>query len=170
MNNIWFTSDFHFGHKNIIRYCNRPFENVDDMNSGLIDIWNKTVCSNDVVYHIGDFAFGKKQFIEEILKKLNGKIIFLLGNHDKEIKYNLNVEKYEQLEIVENLQRIIMNHYCMEIWNEQERGSWHLYGHSHGKFIDESNKKRIDVGIDTNNYNLYSFEQIQDIMKNKIIL
>jgi len=170
LSEIYFTSDFHFGHKNIIKYCNRPFENLEDMNKGLIDIWNKTVKSDGIVYHIGDFSFGKPDFINQILLQLNGKIIFLLGNHDKYIKYNLNVEKHEQLEIFTNFQRIIMNHYCMEIWNEQERGSWHLYGHSHGKFIDTTNKKRLDVGIDTNNYNLYSFEQIKEIMNNKKVI
>ena len=79
---IWFTSDTHFGHKNIIRYCNRPFKNVWEMNHVLIENWNKRVAKGDTVYHLGDFAFLAPKQIKDVIDCLNGTIIMVSGNHD----------------------------------------------------------------------------------------
>lgn len=86
--NMFITSDMHFGHANIIKYCNRPFKDVDDMNNKLIHNWNQRVKEDDIVYHLGDFCFkggveggiSKPQYWEN---QLNGKIIHIKGNHDK---------------------------------------------------------------------------------------
>ncbi len=75
----WFISDTHFYHANIIKYCNRPFNNVEEMNQILIDNWNENIKKNDIVYFLGDFSFKPN----EVINRLNGNIIFLLGNHDK---------------------------------------------------------------------------------------
>lgn len=94
---IFVTSDHHFNHANIIKYCNRPWnsgkgidgnvivaqEDVDRMNSDMIQRWNDVVGQNDVVYHLGDFALGDKTLVPEIVAKLNGNIRLVLGNHDK---------------------------------------------------------------------------------------
>jgi calcineurin-like phosphoesterase family protein len=77
----WFTSDHHFGHHNIIEYCNRPYKNTDDMNVDMIGRWNATVAPEDIVHYVGDFSLSKS-FIS-IAKDLNGKIILYPGNHDK---------------------------------------------------------------------------------------
>ncbi|MBQ7307958.1 MAG: metallophosphoesterase [Clostridia bacterium] len=79
---IYFISDTHFGHKNIIDICNRPFQNIEEMDSTLIENWNKTINSDDIVYIVGDFA-GDNVDADYYLKKLNGKKILLIGNHDK---------------------------------------------------------------------------------------
>lgn len=76
---IWFTSDTHFGHENIIRYCDRPFENVAHMDRELIASWNQCVCDNDTVYHLGDFTFGDEHKAREYFRCLNGRI-WVLGN------------------------------------------------------------------------------------------
>lgn len=88
-NNIYFTSDQHFYHKNIIRFENRPFKNVEDMNEFMIKQWNSKVTNNDIIYHLGDFAFINKEKTKEIVSKLNGKKYIILGNHDRgrNIKY-----------------------------------------------------------------------------------
>jgi calcineurin-like phosphoesterase family protein len=78
----FFTSDTHFGHVNIIAYCNRPFASVPEMNEGLIRRWNDRVGPNDTVYHLGDFAMGPKGVWREYRRRLNGRIVFTLGNHD----------------------------------------------------------------------------------------
>lgn len=80
---IYFTSDTHFGHKNIIEYCNRPFEDVDEMNAEMVRRWNRVVGPNDTVYHLGDFALGPKDKWREHRLALWGRIIFICGNHDE---------------------------------------------------------------------------------------
>jgi len=80
MSNIFFIADTHWNHSNIIQYCNRPFSNVEEMNKTMIDKWNAKVKTDDIVYHLGDFGFGD---IRSIIKQLNGKIILIVGSHDK---------------------------------------------------------------------------------------
>ena len=75
-------ADLHFGHKNIIKYCNRPFENTDEMDRALIKNWNETVSNNDTVLVLGDVGFGSKEYIGSLIKQLNGKKILIMGNHD----------------------------------------------------------------------------------------
>ena len=79
---IWVTSDTHFNHANIIKYCNRPFSSVEEMNETIIANWNKVVSERDIVYHLGDFALGDKSLIPNILRRLNGCIKVIMGNHD----------------------------------------------------------------------------------------
>ena len=79
----WILSDSHWGHSNIIKYSNRPFANVEEMNKALIDNWNNVVSKDDVVWHLGDFALGKRSCIPDIIKSLNGKINLISGNHDR---------------------------------------------------------------------------------------
>lgn len=78
----WFISDTHFGHQNILQYEkeSRPFESVEEMNESIIDRWNRVVSDDDTVYHLGDFAFGRKNIA--IAERLKGKKILILGNHD----------------------------------------------------------------------------------------
>ena len=80
---IFLIGDTHFMHRNIIKYCNRPFNNVEEMTEGLIKNWNSVVDKNDIVYVVGDFALCGKQKIIEIGKQLNGRKRLILGNHDQ---------------------------------------------------------------------------------------
>jgi calcineurin-like phosphoesterase family protein len=81
--NTWVISDTHFGHANIIKYCNRPFRDVDHMNYTMAARWIKRVQPEDLVYHLGDFGLTKGDFCAKWLKHLPGKKILILGNHDK---------------------------------------------------------------------------------------
>lgn len=76
-------ADPHFGHENIIRYCNRPFESVIEMDKALIDNWNKTVSNDDIVWVLGDFALSSKDYTKSIIKSLRGRKRLILGNHDR---------------------------------------------------------------------------------------
>ena len=80
---VFLIGDCHFGHRNIIKYCNRPFKNVEDMTEQLIKNWNNAVGTNDIVYVVGDFALCGKQKIIEIGQRLNGRKRLILGNHDQ---------------------------------------------------------------------------------------
>jgi calcineurin-like phosphoesterase family protein len=71
---IFVTADLHLNHCNIIKYCNRPFKTVEEMNKTLINNWNSKVTKEDVVFHLGDFCFGP---YKEFERKLNGKIVYI---------------------------------------------------------------------------------------------
>lgn len=88
---VFLIGDCHFGHRNIIKYCNRPFLDVDDMNEQLIKNWNRVVGANDIVYVVGDFALCGKNKIIEIGQRMNGHKRLILGNHDQ-----ASMETYRQ--------------------------------------------------------------------------
>lgn len=82
----YFTSDTHFGHQNIIKFCNRPFDSVNHMNEALIANWNSTVTPDDVVFHLGDVALGPWAEWDRLLTRLNGYKVLVVGNHDRIFK------------------------------------------------------------------------------------
>ena len=90
---IFVVADTHFNHENIIRYCNRPFNNVYEMNEKIIENWNSVVEKDDTVYHLGDYGFGKKEELQEIFNRLNGIKYLIMGNHDIRFgkKYYLDI-------------------------------------------------------------------------------
>jgi calcineurin-like phosphoesterase family protein len=80
---VFFTADTHFGHRNVIPYCKRPYADVEEMDAAMIQLWNETVKPDDIVYHLGDFAFGPQVRIREVISQLNGYKTLVMGNHDK---------------------------------------------------------------------------------------
>jgi calcineurin-like phosphoesterase family protein len=178
--NYYFTADTHFGHTNIIKYCNRPFKTIEEHNEVLINNWNKVVKPNDIIYHLGDFCF-KSNGPVNYLKRLNGQIYFIWGNHDAQMHKYFN--KYgtsafsrhvyfigDMSEITIGDQDIILNHYSMRVWNKSHYGSWHLYGHSHGQLPDDPHSLSLDVGVDCHNYTPISFEYITELMSKKLFI
>ena len=92
MSKTYFSSDFHFGHKNIIRYEKRPFKDVHHMNESLVRNWNRTVRKGDLVYFLGDLAFKNKKYWA---RRLNGRKFFVRGNHDKKWGRHCKVLKHK---------------------------------------------------------------------------
>jgi calcineurin-like phosphoesterase family protein len=167
----YFTSDTHFSHANIIKYCNRPFKNTVEMNDTIINNWNAVVSPDDIVYHLGDFTFGKEDYmLTSVLKRLNGYIILIKGNHDRlawknRDKFYASSDSYREIEV--NGQEITLCHYAMRVWNKSHRGAWHLYGHSHGTLPDDPNSLSFDCGVDCHNYKPLSFDEVAAIMAKK---
>lgn len=175
----WFTSDVHFFHKNIIKYCNRPFLSVEDMNEALINNWNAVVAPEDNVYSLGDFAMGKIGKIKEVISQLNGNLYMITGNHDEEIIKNSEslikegfvkeITPYKEINV--NGQFICLFHYGCRVWNKSHRGSWLLYGHSHDSLPPLG--KSVDVGVDSTPifgkalYRPFSFYEIRDFMNRR---
>ena len=151
---IYFVSDTHFYHKNIIQYSKRPFSSVEEMNQKMIDNWNAIVKPTDTVWHLGDFAFCNYLLFAKLLSDLNGEKNVILGNHDKTIEENVtrltssgllkSVQHYKELKY--NSQFIVLLHYGMRVWNKSHHGSIMLYGHSHGSLPPWG--KSVDVGVD----------------------
>ena len=160
--NIYFTSDTHFGHGNIIRYCGRPFSSVEEMDEHLIKQWNEKIRDEDIVHHLGDFSI---RCDRNILKRLRGEKFLISGSHDKLQSSNEDIWKeiVPQKMIRVNGKGIFLCHYAMRVWPESHYNSWHLYGHSHGRL--PSHGWSLDVGVDTNAYCPYSMEDIMRKMK-----
>ena len=170
--NVFFTSDTHLGHANIIRFCQRPFDSLEEMDAELVRRWNAKVGEKDTVYHLGDVSFHKKPEAAKLLWSLNGNIILIAGNHDEKLLkhtwFNSRfLEIHSILERKVNDQRIVFCHYAIEAWNKQHYGSWHVHGHSHGSL--KSFGKRLDVGTDCFGYSPASFDEVKALMDAKPI-
>lgn len=172
MHKIFITSDLHFYHKNILKYENRPWKTVDEMNQALITNWNVIVDKDDIVYILGDFAFASWTKIKGILKQLNGDKILVRGNHDhnwsdkdEALKYFCKIVDYEELTY--RGYNFVMFHHPIACWNGMERGSIHLYGHIHSSShnLPEgfNRKQSYNVSVDTNHYKPVSLDWIIDI-------
>lgn len=164
---IYFCSDTHFGHANVLRYDRRPFATIEEHDEALVENWNATVKPNDVVYHLGDVAWGQSaEEIDILLGRLHGVKSLITGNHDgprvtKSPRWSM-VSTYHEAK--RNGQLICLFHYRMTVWNRSHHGSWALHGHSHGTLPEIFTAKTLDVGIMCWNYRPVSFEQIEAAM------
>lgn len=161
------------------------------MNEGLIERWNNKVSKNNVIYILGDLSFGRGNQTFEIVKRLNGKKRFILGNHDKWMiswdekecrwkpkdkfkhiadlfEWFLPFSYYETKN--EDGKFIVMCHFAMEVWHNNHKDAWHLVGHSHGN-LNSGNMRRMDVGIDCHpNFEPFSYEEVANYMKDKTFI
>lgn len=203
MRMIFFSSDQHLGHGKIIEHTNRPFANSWEMDEQLIANHNSIVGPNDKVFYGGDLSFrAPTGRVAEYLSRLNGKKYLIAGNHDKailtrdknfnivvrpEIEYLVEwVKDYYELYVQDNSFKhgsilIVLSHYAMRAWNKSHRGSYHLYGHSHGSLPDDPNSLSIDIGVDAvakrlsvngvlnpKDYRPISYDEVKIIIQEKI--
>lgn len=182
--NVFFASDFHFCHANVIKYDNRPFKNVEEMNEQLILNWNSEVSDSDVVFYLGDLSFDRSgEKTKEIVNRLNGKIHFINGNHDNERDIR-KLNRFETISDYVNLsvadednprkkQGIMMMHYPILSWDKAHHGDWHLHGHSHQSLVGQNpeyyDRKVLDMGCNGWDYRPISYEIIKAIMSTKEI-
>jgi len=167
--NIWFSADWHLGHANIIKYCNRPFKSIQEHDNALIANINAVVDQEDTLYFLGDFCMSRDyKIVAEYRRRINcAVIVMLLGNHDRMYapeyrSVGFLSEGSPYCERTINNQRITMCHYAMRVWNHLHHGSWHLYGHSHGGLPEDPVAKSMDVGIDCHpEYRPFSYSEIK---------
>lgn len=133
LSKIFYISDLHFGHSNIIRYDHRPYKNANEMDQDLIKKWNDAVSDEDIVYILGDISWHNEPKTVEIFKQLKGRKILIKGNHD--YISNVLAKCFDRIvdyaEINDNGTKVVMSHYPMPFWNGQFRDTVHLYGHVH---------------------------------------
>jgi calcineurin-like phosphoesterase family protein len=186
---IFFTSDTHFSHGNVIVYCNRPWvqpgdlgfnqENqrwgfldsdvkkarAEEMDEEMIQNWNAKVGKNDIVYHAGDVIFSRNpKRIKTVLDRLNGKIHLTPGNHDDEL-LQVYPERFESIQLIRKVKwqkkRIIICHYPIYSWEGKHYKSIHLFGHCHGTINDSwKEPNSMDIGVDPNGYAPLSFKEV----------
>jgi len=138
--NKWITSDLHFGHANIMKFCpvtRARFRDVTDMREQMIADWNASVAPEDETFILGDFAFLPAKDAVDILRRLNGTKILIEGNHDRKMLNDPAFrsefkEVHSYLRYNHNGQVVIMFHYPIHEWDQMHRGAVHFYGHVHG--------------------------------------
>lgn len=151
--NIWLTADTHFGHANIIKYCKRPFKDLNGMNAGLIKKWNEKVNPGDTVVVLGDFAWEKRydEIKQKYLEKLNGNILFVKGNHDR-IRYT---SRHENLIIKNGETEIFCTHNPVDVdtsYNINFVGHVHDLWKTKEVVCNGRTTKLVNVGVDVNNF------------------
>jgi calcineurin-like phosphoesterase family protein len=164
------TSDLHLSHGKILKYFpeSRPFNSKEEMNEDIIKKWNCMVQPKDTTYILGDVAFCHPIEAMQLLDRLNGKKILIVGNHDhinlKEPAFRSMFESiHDYLEIKRNKTTIVLFHYPIYSWNKKHYGSIMLHGHSHGRHIPVDGRI-ADVGLDTNNCFIYNLNTLVDSM------
>jgi calcineurin-like phosphoesterase family protein len=184
---IWFTSDLHFGHRNVIKFCSRPFADEKEMEKALINNWNNEVGDDDIVFVLGDtFWFNESRTIKKILSQLKGKTIYMIpGNHDEFESYHRVVDPRIVLcqDIVclwvtcgnKPKREIWLSHYPMMTWPHRENGAWQLFGHIHSnpdrtEGVDQDlplHSNQQDVGCDFWGYEPVDIRELELYMQLK---
>jgi len=167
LNDIYFTADTHFNHANIIKYCKRKEQSIDEMNKNIIDTWNSVVPYYGTVFHLGDVGFFNDNN-DNLIYQLHGLIVLIRGNHDRKMSPSFK-RRFAEIVTYKVIQfediNITLHHRPLNYWKGIEENHWHLHGHTHGEYL--RNGKTIDVGVDTNDYKPYSMEDMKKIMNSK---
>lgn len=173
---VFFTSDLHHRHKNILNICKstRPWETREQMTEALIEYHNDLVRETDTLYILGDFSFGKAGFTLDVLRAMAGNKVIIRGNHDNWLD-KVTQEQLQEAGVIEvrdllcrkfDGKKIVMCHYSIRAWQDQGRGSLHIYGHSHGNL--EGFGRSMDVGWDAWGRYLL-LEEVIDRLESKAI-
>ena len=181
---IYYTSDTHFLHENILGYCSRPFKNIEEHDEALIKRWNEKVPEDGLVFHLGDVGMGKSGRLTDILSRLNGYIYLIIGNHD----WRDNIAKQswrflgmtQQVNMTVGGQQIILNHYPLACFSGSYRKKpvWQLYGHIHTspystgvdvwRMAKNLLPNQYDVGVDNNDFTPLSHKEVKEIIDKAI--
>lgn len=159
---LWFTSDTHFGHANIIRYCNRPFTSVLEMDHEMIQRWNARVGEGDTVYHLGDFAFANQDRIREILSQLKGTKVLIRGNHDRRIKdakflaAGFSAVHKALALLTDKVVAVLQHHPDYEM--EHAVNGFNFCGHVHKSWTRRGNI--INVGVDVRDFQPVTLDEL----------
>jgi calcineurin-like phosphoesterase family protein len=157
---IYFSADFHFYHNNILKYCNRPFKDVIEMNETIVANYNNKVTEQDTVWFLGDFSFTDKHRAKTLFNRLNGNKFLIKGNHDNKDICNLGwrgVWDLKSIEVEGNT--IVLCHYPMRSWDKSFHGAYHAFGHCHNRLPPYG--LSCDVGVDAWNYFPVSFPEFK---------
>jgi len=156
MSHRYVLSDTHFGHGNIIDYCNRPFDNVEEMNNTLINNWNDKVDEDDSILFLGDVRHHPSlDSASEWLSRLNGNILVVRGNHDGNLPQNTHVNVVESCVIKHGRYQFYCEHQPVEY------SGWQIHGHTHiGTPLIDRETQRMNVSVENIDYKTISMNEI----------
>lgn len=157
---LFFTSDQHLLHRNILKYSKRPFSSLEEMHDELVARWNAKVPQDGVVINLGDVSLGSAPDTLKLLQRFNGVQHLVVGNHEKTVMeskpcrdFFASVSHYAQVHLEDaqanrDRQSVYMSHFPFEVWDRMHFGTWHLHGHTHNMLHTPDTSKRLDVGVD----------------------
>ena len=149
---VFFTADTHFGHGGALGLYRRPFASVAAMDAAMVAAWQVMVGPEDEVWHLGDFALGRRVNAAALLASLPGRKHLVIGNNDPVATTAApgwaSVQHYAEVEM--DGTRLILCHYAFRTWRDQSRGTWNLHGHSHGRLMPHLHQ--VDVGVDARGF------------------
>ena len=165
-----YISDLHFGHRNAIGFDHRPFSDVEEMDSVMIQLWNSRVSPDDDVYVIGDFAYKTDRDEAWYLQRLRGHKHLVIGNHDRKLLENERAMSYFEtvdkiMEVIDGKEQLVLCHYPMVEWYKSRHGTWLIYGHIHGRKeetwkIMSGLDRALNAGACINNYTPASLNEL----------
>jgi len=162
MSKIYFISDMHFNHANIIEYCRRPFKNVEEMNKVIIENWNKTVTKHDTVFVLGDLALQcSKEQVAELIEKLKGRKILIMGNHDKwnmDFYYSIGFKEVYKYPILYK-KFFLISHEPVKFVDQTPYLNIHGHTHNNMMIVDDH---YFNVSVEQINYTPILFEEIKN--------
>lgn len=158
---VFVISDTHFGHANIIKYANRPFDSVEEMNEAMVENWNSVVKQGDKVYHLGDVTMNSKSL--DILSRLNGRKVLIKGNHDTQ-KLKFYTPHFYDIRGSHELDNFILTHIPVALEQSARYPQGNIHGHLHEKNMD--NKWYINVSVEQINYTPIAFDDIKQRIYN----
>jgi len=167
---VWFISDCHFGHANIIKYCSRPFASVDEMDAVIIDNINKVVAPEDILYNLGDFCMGKERIKYYAKQIVCQKHFLILGNHD--YKYpRLYMESgfawASRLPVIYD-DHVILSHQMRNLKPDKMGPFVNLFGHEHDKTPLLVSPRQFNISCDHTGYAPIAYDKIKQIIAGKI--
>lgn len=167
----FYIADTHFGHENCIRFDERPFSTINEMDHILIMNWNARVQPEDEVYILGDFIYRNKNHdFEWYLRQLNGRKFLVIGNHDGKLLKDEQAMKYfeavdKMMHVNDESNALCLCHFPIVSWNKKYHGSYHIYGHIHAN-IDEdyyymkTQERALNAGCMINGYIPVTFKEL----------
>ena len=179
MSEIFFTSDSHYAHKNIVRGVSnwssksgcRDFDSLEEHNNAIVDGINSTVGERDILYHLGDWSFGGVDKVSEFSNQIKCREIHLIyGNHDGNIRRDrkLRDDHFTSVKDFDTLfigkQQIVMCHYALQVWENNHRGAIMLHGHSHNSLDHSGDGRILDVCVEGHNYKPWHLDEILEYM------
>ena len=174
----WITSDLHFGHKNIMKFCPQTRARFNDdvsyMNNAMVEEWNARVEPSDLVYILGDVAFMSGSDAGRMINRLYGTKILVEGNHDRKTLQDATfrsafAEVHKYLDITYDGHKCVMFHYPIYEWDQMHRGALHFHGHLHGGTTGMEKYRCMDVGMDSTGEIVISMDRAVRMIKDNEI-
>jgi len=162
----WFVADTHFSHANIIKYANRPFANVEEMNQALIDNWNLSIAEDDQVFFLGDFGLGKLDHLQSICARLKGNKVCIRGNHDGTTS---KMHRIGFSTVLEGARLKIGHHYVelIHIPSYPPPAYFQLHGHVHDKKPGQLILNQLNLCVEVWDYKPVSEKTILSLLDKK---
>ena len=170
MPNIFYAADLHFGHKNILRLCSRPFSSVEEMDDAIVARWNAKVKPDDIAYIVGDVSMKNAKYAVQRLQSMNGEKHLIIGNHDRHLLKSEEfracfVERTNYAYIRDNGREVVLCHYPFAEWDGMYHGTYHVYGHIHNSKNDtyrvmRDKERAYNAGVDITDFEPCTLDEL----------